>query len=76
MFGARRMAARSVVDYQIVSAQMTSEGFRGADLKVQEEVKQLLAEGWQPLGPAQTSISETEGFQNYVVSQTMVKYDT
>ena len=70
------MAARSVVDYQIISAQTTIEGFRGADLNVQEMVKQLLAEGWQPLGPAQTSISESDGYQNYVVSQTMVKYDT
>ena len=70
------MAARSVVDYQIVSAQMTSEGFRGADLKVQEKVKQLLAEGWQPLGPAQTTISAAEEYETYVVSQTMVKYDT
>jgi len=74
------MAAR-VVDYQIVSA-MTAErapGTREADRQVQEKVKKLLAAGWQPLGPAQTSISAADDgmvFLTYVVSQTMVKYDT
>ena len=71
------MAARSVVDYQIVSAQMIGRGGNNrADEEVQEKVKRLLAAGWQPLGPAQTSISAAEGYQTYVVSQTMVKYDT
>jgi hypothetical protein len=74
------MAAR-VVDYQIVSAlthdlrRIGRGGNNRADEEVQEKVKELLAAGWQPLGPAQTSFSASRG-PTYVVSQTMVKYDT
>ena len=69
----------SASGYQIVSA-WTAErppGIREADRQVQEKVKRLLAAGWQPLGPAQTSNSTADGYNGaYLVSQTMVKYDT
>jgi len=75
------MAARSVVDYKIVSGVANvktdpSLFAKRAHLEVERQVKPLLAEGWQPLGPAQTTSCPLYDDCQYEVSQTMVKYDT
>ena len=59
-----------VVDYKLVSS-YSRDGIQAAADMVEEEVKSLLADGWQPMGAAKMTCTVEDCNE---VMQTMVKY--
>lgn len=66
------MSDRKVVGYWNITAAYTNNQYPEAAYQHTEKVKELLVQGWEPLGP----LTHISGDGQSLMCQTMVKYDT
>lgn len=66
------MSNRKVVGYRNITAFYTRDSYEKIAYRHTEEVKRLIAQGWEPLG----FLSHFSGGKQSLMCQTLVMYDT
>ncbi len=66
------MPLHCIDDYTLVSEE--SDSLSEAHTDLLNGVRTLMGRGWVPLGPVQSSVSTSEEWITFLLTQTLVKY--